>query len=147
MHVTPQAEKKEPEKKVNEPKATPIWLNKSVKVNRQVDKLTSKRVDETAKLATKVTSTEQTAADTDANVNNNVNVNNTPADAEGTTAAGTTAGPTEQVMFGIKLEEVETYMEAKEYVRDVLGVDVSRKEEVKAYCQENGIVFPNFAFD
>ena len=60
---------------------------------------------------------------------------------------GTDGKAVQGQMFGLKLDEVETYMDAKEYVREVLGADVTKKDEVKAYCLEHGVVFPNFSWD
>ena len=88
---------------------------------------------------------ETTAKTEETTVNAEGTTAEAPTEAEG--AAAENQGPMEQTMFGIKLEEVETYMDAKQYVRDVLGVDVTRKEEVKEYCEKNNIQFPNYQFD
>jgi len=79
--------------------------------------------------------------------NNNPIADATAAKAPETTTEQADGKAVQGEMFGIKLEEVESYMEAKEYVRDVLGADVTRKEEVKEYCATHNIVFPKFSFD
>ena len=70
----------------------------------------------------------------------------TSATVEAETKA-TTGKAVQEKMFQITLDDVETYMDAKQYVNDVLHADLTRKEEVKAYCMEHNVVFPNFSFD
>lgn len=48
----------------------------------------------------------------------------------------------------IKIEDVQTYMDVKAYLRDALGVateEIRTKDQVSAYCHEHGITFPNYA--
>lgn len=65
-------------------------------------------------------------------------------------------GPTESQQTGkegglfeaIKIEDVQTYMDVKAYLRDALGVateEIRTKDQVSAYCHEHGITFPNYA--
>lgn len=47
----------------------------------------------------------------------------------------------------IKIEDVQTYMDVKAYLRDALGVateEIRTKDQVSAYCHEHGITFPNY---
>lgn len=64
-----------------------------------------------------------------------------------TETAGNAAGAVEEELFRLEIGDVENYMDAKAYLRDTLGVDadkIKNKEQVVAYCQEKGIVFPNY---
>ena len=48
----------------------------------------------------------------------------------------------------IKIEDVQTYMDVKAYLRDALGVateEIRTKDQVSAYCHDHGITFPNYA--
>lgn len=48
----------------------------------------------------------------------------------------------------IKLEDVQNLMDAKEYLREVVGVSADKirlKADMQAYCQKEGIVFPNYS--
>ena len=63
------------------------------------------------------------------------------------TTTGSSADSGQTNLFQLTREDVDSYMAAKEYVKEVLRADVNKKEEVKAYCLEHNIVFPNFSFD
>jgi hypothetical protein len=115
-------------KKAPEPKNTPAWMRQSVKVGGrkaadypQPTTISSSKEDKSAGMAL-----EEKAAVKPANSNPKV---------------------VQDEMFQMSLEDVETYMDAKQYVNDVLHADLTRKEEVKAYCMEHNVVFPNFSFD
>lgn len=122
------------EKKNKKDKQTPEYLKTSVKVKPKND---------------------------NDNVNDNVNDNeqsddaaaNPTTDVVGTEAEGTAATEgagakvVQDELFQMSLEDVETYMDAKQYVNDVLHAELIRKEEVKAYCEEHNVKFPHFSFD
>ena len=116
-------------KKAPEPKNTPAWMRQSVKVGgRKAAQVPQIPVAETTPGAGGM------AAE----------------DAVGLPDEGAgKANPkvVQDEMFQMSLEDVETYMDAKQYVNDVLHADLTRKEEVKAYCMEHNVVFPNFSFD
>lgn len=117
-------------KKAPEPKNTPAWMRQSVKVGGRkaadypLPTKTSKE-EKYADMAAGMASEEEAAVKP---VNSNPKV-------------------VQDEMFQMSLEDVETYMDAKQYVNDVLHADLTRKEEVKAYCMEHNVVFPNFSFD
>lgn len=54
-----------------------------------------------------------------------------------------------ETLFGeMKPEDVENFMDAKTYLKDVKGAsaeDVRTKEQMSAFCAANGIVFPNYS--
>ena len=75
---------------------------------------------------------------------------------EAATTESQQTGPTESQQTGkegglfeaIKIEDVQTYMDVKAYLRDALGVateEIRTKDQVSAYCHEHGITFPNYA--
>ena len=121
-------------KKAPEPKNTPAWMRQSVKVGGR------KAAD--YPLPTK-TSKEEKKADMAAGMASAEDAVGLPDEGAGK------ANPkvVQDEMFQMSLEDVETYMDAKQYVNDVLHADLTRKEEVKAYCMEHNVVFPNFSFD
>jgi len=145
------------EKKGNTGKAD--WMNRSVMVKKRASESNNNPIaDATAAKApapapaavvapTGDDAENKKTADPESEATNNPIADATAAKAPETTTEQADGKAVQGEMFGIKLEEVESYMEAKEYVRDVLGADVTRKEEVKEYCATHNIVFPKFSFD
>lgn len=128
----------------------PTWMQRGVKLNKPLaaeaakpadDNVNKQRVPQTPTPVTIAGNTEEGFEPEAGEVNTKTEPTTEP------TTESTSGNVVQGDMFGIKLEDVETYMEAKDYVRNVLGADVTRKEEVKEYCSQHGIVFPKFSFE
>lgn len=120
-------------KQVKTPAETPAWLKRSVKtVSKPAGSPSNKPADAPCK---------------NQKIKDETKRNEVPEEKEPEGAKTVEGKVVQDEMFQMTPEDVDNYMDAKAYVRDVLHADVNRKEEVKAYCQEHGIVFPNFTFE